>query len=241
MSVRTTALAVAAYGMYWVPVEPMNLTLELQSFITEFAMRVPLPRQRLIDRSVRALAASGLVERAIHEGQPAPGFELPDARGQVIRLDEVLASGPVVLLFFRGVWCPFCNLTLRAYQERLADIGRLGARLIGVSPQTPEKLQRTADRNRLQYPLLSDRGCQVAARYGLAYTVDEELQALYSKVGHPLPDYNAANDWMLPIPATYLLDRDGMIQMAYINADFRSRLDPDKLLPRLAELAEHRA
>lgn len=219
-------------------VATMNLTLELQSFLTEFAMRVPLPRQRTIDRSVRALAASGLVEKAIHEGQAAPRFELPDAQGRLVRLDDALADGPVVLLFFRGVWCPFCNLTLRAYQERLPEIGRYGARLIGVSPQSAGKLQRTAERNRLQYPLLSDRGCEVAASYGLAFTVDDELQGLYSKVGHPLPDYNASADWMLPIPATYLLARDGRVELAYINADFRSRLDPDKLLPRLAALSE---
>lgn len=219
----------------------MNLTLELQSFLTEFAMRVPLPRQRLIDRSIRSLAATGLVERALQEGQAAPRFELPDSNGQLLRLDDALARGPVVLLFFRGVWCPFCNLTLRAYQERYPEIDRLGARLIGVSPQSAEKLQRTAERNRVQYPLLSDRGCQVAARYGLAFTVDDELQGLYSKVGHPLPDYNAAADWMLPIPATYLLDRTGIVKLAYVNADFRSRLDPDKLLPRLAALVERGA
>lgn len=219
----------------------MNLTLELQSFLTEFAMRVPLPRQRLIDRSIRALAATGLVEKAVREGQAAPRFELADANGRLLRLDDALAKGPVVLLFFRGVWCPFCNLTLRAYQERLADIGQHGASLIGVSPQSAEKLQRTAERNRLQYPLLSDRGCQVAARFGLAFTVDEELQGLYSKVGHPLPDYNASADWMLPIPATYLLNRTGRVELAYINADFRSRLDPDKLLPKLAALAERGA
>lgn len=214
----------------------MNLTLELQSFLTELAMRVPLPRLRMIDRSIRALAATGLAEQAVHEGQPAPRFELPDAKGQGLKLDDALASGPVVLLFFRGVWCPFCNLTLRAYQERHADIARLGARLIGVSPQSGEKLLRTAERNRLTYPLLSDHGCQVATRYGLTYTIDDDLQALYQKVGHPLPDYNASADWMLPIPATYLLGRDGKVEMAYVNADFRSRLDPDRLLPRLAEL-----
>ena len=214
----------------------MNLTLELQSFLTEFAMRVPLPRQRVIDRSVRALAASGLIEKAIHEGQAAPRFELPDWSGQPYRLDDALAAGPVVLLFFRGVWCPFCNLTLRAYQERFTDIQRLGASLVGASPQSFDKLRRSAERNRLQYPLLSDRGCEVAARYGLAFTVDPELQGVYEKVGHSLPDYNASLDWMLPIPATYLIGSDGIVQLAYVNADFRSRLDPDRLIQRLAAL-----
>jgi peroxiredoxin len=214
----------------------MNLTLELQAFLTEFAMRVPLPRQRLIDRSVRNLAATGIAERALHEGQVAPDFTLPDAAGHRVHLGTLLAEGPVVLIFFRGVWCPFCNLTLRAYQERLADFRRLGAQLIGVSPQAPDKLQRTVERNRLRFPVLSDDGCAVAAQYGLAYTVDAELASLYEKVGHPLPDYNAARDWVLPIPATYLLDSSGVVRMSYVDADFRGRLDPDKAVQALAAL-----
>jgi peroxiredoxin len=214
----------------------MNLTLELQAFLTEFAMRVPLPRQRLIERSIRALAASGITERAVREGMPAPRFTLADAEGRRVVLDEYLRRGWVVLLFFRGVWCPYCNLTLRAYQERLSDIDAAGARLIAVSPQSADKLRRTAQRNRLDFPLLSDPGCAVAAQYGLAFTVDTELAALYEKVGHPLPDYNAARDWLLPVPAIYLIDAAGTVRLSYVNADFRTRLDPDAALATLRKL-----
>lgn len=216
----------------------MNLTLELQAFLTEFAMRVPLPRQRLIDRSVRALASTGIAEQALHEGQQAPRFELPDAQGVIVRLEELLAQGPVVLIFFRGVWCPFCNLTLRAYQERLPAFSARGARLIAVSPQSGDKLQRTAERNRIHFPLLSDEGCLVAERYGLSYAVDSELAGLYQKVGHPLPDYNASHDWLLPLPACYLLDAGGTVRLSYVNPDFRVRLDPDRILQALAILQE---
>jgi peroxiredoxin len=216
----------------------MNLTQELQSFMTEFAMRVPLSRQRVIDHSIRELAASGCCDRAIGEGQAAPDFELPDADGHVVRLADRLAAGPVVLLFVRGIWCPFCNLMLRAYQDRLADLARRGASLLAVSPQSPVQLQRTAERNRLHFPLLCDEACRVAERYGLAYRVDAELEALYREVGHALPDYNAAGDWRLPIPATYLIASDGIVQTAYVNADFRLRLDPDQLVRQLSAEAE---
>lgn len=216
----------------------MNLTLELQAFLTEFAMRVPLPRQRLIERSVRNLAATGIAENAVVAGQQAPDFELSDLYGQPLRLHDALRAGPVILVFFRGVWCPYCNLTLRAYQERAQEFSTLGARVIGVSPQGMDKLRRTAERNRLQFTLLSDEGCNVAAQYGLAYTVDDELAALFSKVGHPLPDYNAAKDWLLPVAATYLIDCDGRIAMSHIDADFRRRLEPEAVLRTLRARGE---
>lgn len=213
----------------------MNLTLELETFLNEFAMRVPLPRQRIIERSIRALAATGIAERALKAGQQAPEFSLPDAEGNLVTLAQVRQQSPVVLIFFRGVWCPFCNLMLRAYQERLPDFQRAGAGLVAISPQSRSMLRRTAQRNRLSFTLLSDHGCAVAADYGLAYELDEELAALYRKVGDPATDYNAAGDWVLPIPSVFLVDQQGKVALAHVEPDFRRRLNPDAVLKSLAQ------
>lgn len=215
---------------------PMNLTLELETFLNEFAMRVPLPRQRVIDRAVKALVASALADRALGVGALAPDFTLLDERGASHRLQSRLEQGTVVLLFFRGVWCPFCNLMLRAYQEQLPTLTTSGAQLLAVSPQSAAMLERTRQRNRLQFPLLSDPACHVAAQYGLAYALDEELASLYRKVGHPLPAYNASADWLLPMPAVYVIGGDGRILYARVEPDFRRRTDPDLVVRALAAI-----
>ena len=166
---------------------------------------------------------------------------MPDARGGYVRLNGLLAAGPVVLSFYRGGWCPYCNLELRALQQALPEITRLGATLVAVSPQTPDESLSTAEKNALAFPVLSDAGSATAKSFGIAYDLAEELRPIYTRFGHALPDKNGDEGWVLPIPATYVIDTDGTIALAYVDVDYRNRLEPAEILTALQSLSkEHR-
>ena len=176
-------------------------------------------------RADDSLAASGIVERALKAGQLAPNFVLPDHRGAPVRLSRALRDGPVILTFYRGGWCPYCNLQLRAYQKIAAELRRAGVRLLAVSPQTPDATAATVTDNALGFDVLSDVGSKVGRAYGVAFDLADELRPLYARLGHALPDRNGA-DWVLPIPATYVIAPSGEIVLAFVDTDYRHRLEP---------------
>lgn len=178
--------------------------------------------QKLID----TLRASALMVQARRVGDEAVDFELPNAPGGTWRLSQTLSAGPVILCFYRGAWCPYCNLQLRAYQGILPAIEAAGATLIAVSPQTPDHSLSTAEKNKLAFPVLSDHANKVAAAYGLVFAVPEALQRLYSEIGIRLPDVNAVPEWSLPIPATYVIAPDRKIVLAHVDPEHRVRLEP---------------
>jgi len=191
-------------------------------------------------RAHMGLAASGIAQRALKAGDCAPDFRLPDARGGSLRLNSLLAAGPVVLSFYRGGWCPYCNLELRALQQALPGITRLGATLVAVSPQTPDESLSTAEKNALVFPVLSDAGSATAKSFGTAYDLAEELRPIYTRFGHALPDKNGDESWVLPIPATYIIDTDGTITLAFVDVDYRNRLEPADILAALQSLSREK-
>jgi peroxiredoxin len=176
----------------------MSLKAALDAFRSEFMAHVPPEVRDGIVRADRELAVSGIVQRVLKAGDRAPDFSLPDARGGYVHLNGLLAAGPVVLSFYQGGWCPYCNLELRALQQALPEITRLGATLVAVSPQTPDESLSTADRNALAFPVLSDAGSAAAKSFGIAYDLAEELRPIYTRFGHALPDKNGDESWVLP-------------------------------------------
>src|SRR6266404_8192805 len=158
-------------------------------------------------RADMELAASGISQHALKAGDRVPDFRLPDARGDYVRLCDLLAKGPVVLSFYRGGWCPYCNLELRALQKVLPQITALGAQLVAISSQTPDESLSTAEKNELAFPVLSDVGSATAKAFGIAFDLAEELRPIYARFGHALPDKNGDESRVLPIPATYVIDR----------------------------------
>jgi peroxiredoxin len=202
-----------------------ELTRELAALRAHYAVQMPPDIAAAMTRADASLAATGIVERALKAGQLAPEFELPDHRGAPVRLSRALRDGPVILTFYRGGWCPYCNLELRAYQARTAELKNAGIRLIAVSPQTPDATAATVTDNALGFDVLSDVGSKVGQSYGVAFDLADELRPLYARLGHALPDRNGA-DWVLPIPATYVIAPSGEIVLAFVDTDYRHRLEP---------------
>ncbi|NUU00820.1 peroxiredoxin-like family protein [Herbaspirillum robiniae] len=193
-------------------------------------------------RATAELVASHAADRALKAGDSAPAFELPDAEGKLHASSALLAQGPLVLTFYRGVWCPYCNMDLQALQEALPQMEALGAQLVAVSPQTAANTRRSVRENKVGFPILSDLGNGVAERFGLRFTLPDYLQDLYKNVfKNDLAINNGEPSWTLPMPARYVIGQDGVIAYAEVNPDYTERPDPDELLPVLQRLQASRA
>ena len=168
-------------------------------------------------------------------GDKAPDFTLPDAKGQQVSLTTLLAEGPVVLTWYRGGWCPYCNKQLSDYQASLADMKAMKAQLVAISPQTPDNSLTTLEKNNLAFAVLSDQGNQTAKQYGLAYTLPADVVARY-KNHFDLAKYNGDNTDQLPLTATYVIDKQGVIRYAFVNEDYTKRAAIPDILAALKQL-----
>ncbi|MDV7139340.1 peroxiredoxin-like family protein [Maribacter sp. TH_r10] len=175
---------------------------------------------------------------AIKIGQKAPDFELPNPEGKSISLDFLLKKGPVVITFYRGNWCPYCNLQLRALQARLDEIHALGATLVAISPQVPDGSLTKDEISKMDFIVLSDQDAKVAMQYGVAWEVPEFL-AEHMRVDRKLDldKINNGNGNVLPIPATFILGQDGLVTWRYVNVDYRTRSEPDEIIEALKNLS----
>ncbi|MFF4224247.1 peroxiredoxin-like family protein [Streptomyces abikoensis] len=214
----------------------MSLRDQLRAVHENRSQWLPAETIEVMDRNGRELAISGLAERALGVGATAPRFTLPAATGQYVALDGLLAHGPVVLTFYRGAWCPFCNLALRALQEQHDAITARGARLVAVSPQIPDESLTLTEKERLAFDVLSDIGSEVAARFGIAFDLSDELGTLYDQLGFDLERVNASHSRTLPLPATFLIDRTGTIRWTFVQADYTLRAEPADILAALDAL-----
>jgi peroxiredoxin len=198
------------------------------------------PREVLdtLDRGTAELVASGQALSAKKAGDKAPEFTLKDADGQPVSSRELLANGPLVVTFYRGVWCPFCNLDLQALQAALPEIEKRGASLVAISPQTAANSRRAQRENKLTFPVLSDEKSRVAAAYGLRFSLPDYLIELYKGFKNDLPAFNDDPAWVLPMPARYVIAPDGVIAYAEVNPDYTQRPDPSELLPVLDRLRQ---
>ena len=213
-----------------------GLTRQLESFMAGLLERTDKATSEALQKEARALAEAGLLDSALHAGDTAPDFALPDQSGRIVSLLELLADGPVVLTFFRGGWCPFCTIALRALARIRPELRRQGAEVVAISPQTKGNALDTAERNGLAFPILADHGNAVARRYGLVWELGPEMQAIYQRLGHPLPRINGTNEWTLPVPAGFVVGRDGRIVYAHVDARITRRLEPEAALEAVREL-----
>lgn len=185
---------------------------------------------------VAELKQSGMAERVLHPGWKVQPFELPDHNGRICRLSDLLANGPLVICFFRGRWCPFCVGQLEAMNAIYSEIQKSGASLVAISPQTVQQTFFMADQHKLRFSLLSDAGNKVAREFGLVYRVPEYQQDIYRRVFVNLPFVNGDPAWELPIPATYILDRDYSVLYATADPDYTDRPEPLEMVQFLSQL-----
>ena len=213
------------------PLQPM-----LDRFKSDWEARVGADIARLIAGDIQDLRSSGILDRAAKLGDAWPQANLSDPHGQPFDLQALIAEKPVIVTFYRGGWCPYCNIELRAYQMRLKDINAMGAALVAISPELPDHTLSTAEKNNLAYPVLSDRNGALAEALGIRFALSETIRPLYEKAGHALAERNGDGTWSLPLPATFVVAKGGRIAAAFIETDYRKRMDPADAIAALASL-----
>jgi peroxiredoxin len=214
----------------------MSLRDELTAQYEEGQRVWPAEAHAIIERNSEELAATGMDRDALGAGDRAPGFDLPSATGNRVTLDALLAGGPVVLTFYRGAWCPYCNLALRALQQSHDAIRARGARLVAVTPQIPDESLSLTEKHELGFEVLSDIGSDTAKQYGIAFDLSGELAALYDQIGFDLQRVNGGHARTLPLPATYVIGQDGVIRWAFVDTDYTKRAEPADILSALDAL-----
>ena len=190
-----------------------------------------------VDDAISQAKAFEQGANAISIGQQAPNFELPNPNGEIISLEQLLTKGPVIVTFYRGSWCPYCNLQLRALQARLEEINALDATLVAISPQVPDGSMTKDEISKMDFTVLSDQDAKTASQYGVAWEVPTFLlEHMRIDRNLDLETINNGNGSVLPIPATFVLDRHGIITWRYVDVDYRTRSEPDDVIKALKKL-----
>jgi len=210
-----------------------NLSEELQTLSMEVEQQVTPRLQQVLRQFVESLCRQQASERSLQVGDTVSDFVLKDQRQRPVRLYDQLAQGPVVLTFFRGGWCPYCNLTLRAWRYALPDIEFLGGRLLAITPESIRSAQRTVEKNRLDFPVLHDQGSEVARAFKVSVVLSDYLSAFYRSLGLNLLSRNTDIIARLPMPATYLIDEQAVIRYAFVEEDYTQRADIPEVLHQL--------
>lgn len=211
----------------------MSLAQQLEELTRKLHALVPAERLIVVERAIDQLKDSGVGEHALKPGETAPAFELSDGDGMMWRSEDLLRSGPLVIVFYRGRWCAYCNTQLAALQEIHSRVAAAGASLVAISPQTQKHSYMTRDMHKLRFPVLSDTGNQLAEKFGLVWRLPPELRQMYEAIMAKLPGYNGDPRWELPLPATYIVQPDGKISFARVDVDWRERPEPEEILAAL--------
>jgi peroxiredoxin len=218
---------------------PPSLQARLDSLKARSLEQLPPEMAADFESGVLAVAATGVLETALSEGDRAPDFTLPGATGDSVTLSDLTADGPVVLVWYRGGWCPYCNLQLRAMQDVLEQIHAAGARLVAISPEIPDSSLSTRERDSLQFHVLSDFGNEVAREYGIVYKLPDEVRKHFE--GRlELPEYNGDDSWELPLAATFIVGRDNIVRYAFVEADYKVRAEPAHIIEVLRSLQDEK-
>jgi len=213
----------------------MSLQEQLKAKYEEIKKNAP-DEVAIFDADTESFISSGDAPQGLQVGDQLASFELPNQLGQTISLDELQGDSNIVISFYRGGWCPYCNIELCVLQQALPEFKSHGARLIAISPQLPDESMSTAEKNELSFPVLSDAGNKVAREFGLVFTLSEQLRPLYESFNIDLPATNGDKSFELPIPATFIIDSDGVVKGAFVNADYKQRMDLSDIINVLKEI-----
>lgn len=213
-----------------------TLTEQLQERKAAYQKRAPKSRMEMVKAAIQELRNSGILESALNIGDKAPDFILKDPLGKEVVLSELLAEGPVILTWYRGNWCPYCNLQLRDYQKKLSQIRAAGGQLVAISPETPDNALTMEEKNDLQFKVVSDLGNRVAKEYGIVYRIPDNLEPLYGKDGLDLAKYNGDDSMELPLGVTYIVNTQGVIDYAFVSADYTERAETNDVIAALQKI-----
>lgn len=218
----------------------MNLQNELDGLRQAVKEKAPPHVVPTIEATTQRLRDFGLTKSSLQPGQTITDFELPDATGKIVSSARLRRSGPLLILFYRGTWCPFCNLTVQAYQGRLQAFQERGVTLVAISPQTPDNSLTLQQKHSLNFPLLSDRGNTVARQFGIVFQLDPALKQVQEQFGVDIPSYNGDDRFELPIPGTFLVSSDGRILKSFVEADYMKRLAPETAIEWIDEFVTNK-
>ena len=221
----------------------MSLQAKLDAFKADFEAgkppyNVPASVIAVMHRATAELIAAGAAENALKAGDKAPAFTLNDPEGNPVSSADLLSKGPLVISFYRGVWCPYCNMELQALEAALPSFRELGANLIAISPQTAVNSRKSVRQNHLDFPILSDVHNDVAAAFGLRFALPDYLVDLYTSLKNDLPSFNGDESWTLPMPGRFVIGQDGVILYAEVNPDYTRRPEPQDMLPALRKATQ---
>ncbi len=204
---------------------------ELKNYQEEFSKKVPKEVQEIMLKATKKLAEDRLSKNALKVGDIAKDFKLANAANNEVSLfDELEKNDFVVINFYRGVWCPYCNLELKALQSINEELNNLGAKLIAISPQTPDASLSTKEKNELAFEVLSDSHNKIAKEYGLVFSLAEELRPIYESFGIDIVGLNQEDSFELPMPATYVINKNKEIIYSFIDEDYTKRCEPQDII-----------
>ena len=213
-----------------------TLAEQTQAAVEAFIGGLSTDVQQTVGEVFQRLLNSNITDHAKDVGDTAPEFRLPNVKGGTTSLSALLERGPVVLSFYRGGWCPFCNLEFKALHDKLPEMQALGATLVGISPETLAVSQQTVKDHQLEFEVLCDEGNRVARDYGLVMVVDEAMRPHYAQWGIDIPTANGDESFKLPVPATYVIDQRGVIRAAHVDKDYTRRMEPAEIVAALQAL-----
>jgi peroxiredoxin len=202
----------------------MDLQKELSAVEQMVKEKTPSHVMPTIEASIHAVKESGLERRAIQPGETIRDFELPDATGAIVKSLELRTRGPLLIVFYRGASCPFCNLTLQAFQERYSEIVSRGVTLVAISPQTPDHSLSLQEKHNLRFPVLSDSGNKVAQQFGIVFELDRDLRVVQEQFSVDIPSFNGEHSFQLPVPAVFLVSKDGTVLDSFVEVNYMKRL-----------------
>ncbi len=209
---------------------------EIKKYQDKFKNKVPVDIQETMLSATKKLGELGLSKNALKRGAKFENFEFSDIEGKDVKLYDYLnESDFLVINFYRGAWCPYCNLELKALQNSLSELNSLNARLIAVSPQSPDNSLSTKEKNELQFDVLSDFENKVAKKVGLVFSLADELKPIYKSFGIDIPTSNNEDSYELPMPATYVINKNKEIIFSFIHEDYTKRSEPKDIIDAIKE------
>ncbi|MGJ8723292.1 MAG: peroxiredoxin-like family protein [Roseibacillus sp.] len=213
-----------------------NLQTELDAFKAAFEEKAPAEKIEEYNKGIEAVIKSGMLEKALKVGDKAPDFTLKNATGKEVTLSTLLKDGPVILTWYRGSWCPYCNIALQSYQANLSKFKEAGAQFVALTPELPDKSLPTTEKHALEFEVLTDLNSAVAKEFGLVFTMTKWVEDAMREFAD-LKKYNGDDydDTTLPLSATYIIQPDLSISYAFLDAEYRNRATPEQILEALAK------